>query len=85
MGHGDYIQEIARRYQKVSQEGYFEKGQYSAVLYGPAQYRNEADMLRYIQRYPQATLHEVFLHFMEITPPGLAPGDNGADLLTDDE
>ena len=58
---------------------------YLAMLNMPKGYQNEKEMLAYAEAHPDATLKDLLHYFVLITPPGLAPGDDGADLLDDDE
>ncbi|MCD7838216.1 MAG: hypothetical protein LUG65_04815 [Clostridiales bacterium] len=81
--HEEYTKLIKERYERFAQESYEQRGYYSCALFAPYQYENEEVMLAYIKQNPIATLKEVSDYFSEITPPGLAPGDDGADLLED--
>ncbi|MCD8353755.1 MAG: hypothetical protein LUC47_05530 [Clostridiales bacterium] len=81
--HEEYTKLIKERYEHLAPESYEQQGYYYCALYAPYQYETEEAMLAYIKQNPTATLKEVFDYFGEITPPGLAPGDDGADLLED--
>lgn len=43
------------------------------------------EILKYMDDHPNATMKELWTYFDETVPPGLAPGDDGADLLDDDD
>lgn len=60
-------------------------GAYLCLINGPVQYQNDDQMMAYAKDHPHATLMELRFYWHEITPPGLAPGDDGADLLEDDD
>ena len=81
MVHEEYTQLIKKRYEAASRENYEQRGYYTCVMMAPSQYLTERSMLRYVQAHPTASLKELFVYFEKITPEGLAPGDNGADLL----
>lgn len=55
------------------------------VLNAPEQYKFEDEMMTFAKENPNASLHE-FAHYFDIAcPDGLPPGDDGSDLLDDDE
>ena len=54
------------------------------LLNAPEQYDIETEMMEYAKKHPDATLKELVEYFDKIVPPGLAPGDDGADLLDDE-
>lgn len=82
--HEEYTKLIQERYSGVDRNNYEQYGYYLAIYHAPAQYMTEASMLSYAKRNPNATAKELFDYFNKITPDGLAPGDDGADLLEDD-
>ena len=53
------------------------------LLNGPEHYQVEPEMLAYAKQHPNATTRDMLTYFTQIVPPGLAPGDDGADLLED--
>ena len=79
--HEEYTEIIKKRYEAVSHENYEQNGYYTCVMMAPSQYLTEHSMLRYVQAHPTASLKELFVYFNKITPDGLAPGDNGVDLM----
>lgn len=79
--HEEYTALIKERYSHMQGESYEMQCAYYAALYAPYQYRTEASMLKYVKSHPGATLREVCNYYDKITPIGLAPGDDGADLL----
>lgn len=83
--HEEYTKIITERYGKYKNGTYEEKGDYSWILYAPEQYLTEEKMLDYVKKNPKATLKDVAYYADKITPDGLPPGDDGADLLEDDE
>ncbi len=82
--HEEYTAIISERYGHLKNKSYEMGGYYSCVSLAPEQYRNEEDMLEYVKSHPEASLKEVFNYWGEITPVGLAPDDDGADLWEDD-
>lgn len=55
------------------------------ILNAPEQYEFEDEMMDFAKKNPNATLHE-FVHYFDITcPDGLPPGDDGEDLLDNDD
>ncbi len=83
--HEKYIEIITERYGRYENGTYEEKGDYLWIINAPEQYQNEDEMLDFVEKNPNATLKEVNNYWDEITPDGLAPGDDGADLLEDEE
>ena len=79
--HEEYERIIKQRYLAEKSKSYETRGYYDWVLMAPAQYLVEPSMLSYVKEHPNATLKEVFCYFDEIVPDGLAPGDDGEDLL----
>lgn len=78
--HEEYTALITARYQKPERDNYEGCGYYDWVLLAPGQYKTEASMLRYAKANPDATIKDLFDYFNKITPDGLAPDDDGADL-----
>lgn len=60
-------------------------GDYLCALEAPFDYQNESEMMEYVESHPEASIEDVSHYFDLITPNGLPPGDDGADLLDDDE
>jgi hypothetical protein len=81
--HEEYTELIEKRYARPSKDDYEQYGYYDWVLHAPYQYKTEASMLGYVKAHPNATLRELFVYFDKITPDGLAPDDDGADLMDD--
>lgn len=81
--HEEYYALIKERYESESKKGYEQAGYFATVLYAPWQYKVEISMLNYTKQHPNASLKEMYSYFNKITPIGLAPGDDGADLLED--
>lgn len=79
--HEEYKALITKRYSRPAPDDYENYGRYIWVLQAPEQYKTEASMLSYAKSHPNATLRELFNYFNKITPDGLAPGDDGADLM----
>lgn len=82
--HEEYLSILESRFPEAQNGDYETRGYYDGIYYGPDQYQNESEMLEYLKKNPKATLKEAFAYFDDITPDGLAPGDDGADLLDDD-
>lgn len=51
------------------------------LLYAPEDYEVENEMLEMLEAKPDATMDELVEYFDNIAPDGLAPNDDGADLL----
>lgn len=83
--HEKYVKIITERYGRYKDGSYEEKGNYYFALLAPEQYQNEDEMLDFVEKNPNATLKEVSLYWSKITPDGLAPNDDGTDLLEDDD
>lgn len=82
--HEEYTKLIEERYAASQSESYAMQAAYYGAYYGPYQYKTEASVLAYAKKHPNATLKDICDYFDQITPDGLAPGDDGADLLSDD-
>lgn len=79
-------------FQKRLREKYGESelSQYDKDLYdwlydGPKHYGNDSAMEEFYSENPDATLADLDKYWESITPPGLAPGDDGNDLQDDGE
>lgn len=83
--HEEYIKLIAERYGQYKDGNYEEEQDYYWILEAPANYENEEETLKYLKKHPKATLKEVIRYWDDITPDGLAPNDDGSDLLEDDD
>ncbi|MCC8191834.1 MAG: hypothetical protein LIO41_02175 [Ruminococcus sp.] len=83
--HEEYTKIIEERYGQYKNGTYEEKGDYSWIFDAPEQYLTEEKMLEYVKSHPKATIKEVSCYAGNITPIGLAPGDDGSDLLVDDD
>ncbi len=81
--HEEYTKLIKERYEHLRNQSYEMMGDYDWALLAPESYCVETPMLSYVKKHPNASLREICKYFSEITPPGLAPGDDGADLLED--
>lgn len=82
--HEEYMALIEKRYKATLSESYAMQADYYWAYYAPFQYKVEASMLAYVKKHPNATLRDICNYFVRIAPEGLAPGDDGADLLSDD-
>lgn len=82
--HEEYTVLIEERYAHLQGESYEMQGDYCCAYFGPYQYRTEASILKYVKTHSNATLGEICNYFDKITPDGLAPGDDGTDLLEGD-
>lgn len=54
-------------------------------IYGSQQYEIEAEAEDFLKKNPDPTAKELNAFFDRTCPGGLAPGDDGADLLDDDD
>ena len=79
-------------FQKRLREKYGESelNQYDQDIYewlydAPQYYGNDLEMDDFFSEHPDASLLELDKYWESITPDGLAPGDDGEDLLEDDE
>lgn len=85
--HTPFVQLMVQRYHDTvydetgAEKDYEAYADYLALINGPREYGVEPEMLRYAKGRTDATVKELLEHFYEITPEGLAPGDDGADLL----
>jgi hypothetical protein len=82
--HEEYTKIIEERYAGLQSQSYEMQAMFYGVYYGPYQYRVEESVLQYVKTYPDAPLKDVCDYFFSICPIGLAPGDDGTDLLADD-
>ena len=85
MDESKYVKLIRARYDHGQKMSYAEEARFLALLDGPEAYQNEDEMLKYVEDHPDATLDNLMDYWDSITPDGLPPGDDGADLLDDDE
>ena len=76
---------IRERYEPDGEMEFNEESKLLLLLNGPLHYQNEEKMLEYAENHPDATMDELIDYGDSITPDGLAPGDDGSDLLEDDE
>ncbi len=83
--HEEYTKIIEERYSGLKNNSYEMKANYLTAFYAPHYYGTEEAVLNYVKENEKATLAEVANYFNEITPSGLAPGDDGSDLLVDDD
>ncbi|MCD8327599.1 MAG: hypothetical protein LUC25_00715 [Ruminococcus sp.] len=83
--HEEYTKIIEERYGQYKNGTYEERGDYSWIFDAPEQYLTEGKMLDYVKKNPEATLKDIAYYADKITPDGLAPGDDGSDLLVDDD
>jgi len=58
---------------------------YNWLMNAPEHYQNDDKMEQYYNEHPDATLEELDKYWVNITPPGLAPGDDGSDEDDDDD
>lgn len=79
-----YQEQLRKKYgnKKLSQ---YEQDLYDWLYDAPIYYKNDNEMQEYFSEHPDATLTELDDYWGSITPPGLAPDDDGADLLGDNE
>ena len=80
----EYSSIVKARYKKIGSANYEMRGYYDTVLLAPKQYGTESVMLEFAKEHKEATIKEMYDYFNKITPDGLAPGDDGADLMEDD-
>lgn len=80
-----YSEIIKTRYSAYRKGSYEEQGNYSFALMCPGQYSAEDAALRFVEENPKATLKEVCAYLYKVIPIGLAPNDDGRDLLEDED
>ncbi len=82
----EWVQLVRDRYEPEpdAEMSYEEEGYLLCLLNAPEQYENEDEMLAYAKARPEATMKELVEYWDSITPDGLPPGDDGADLLDDE-
>lgn len=76
---------IRDRYEPDGDMEFNEESKLLLLLNGPFHYQNEEEMLEYAEAHPDATMDELIDYWDSITPDGLAPGDDGADLLEEED
>lgn len=77
-----YKELFETRYMKENQS-YKEKADYLFMIGAPEEYDVEDEMLEYLINNSNATIDDVYNYFDKIAPYGLAPNDDGSDLLDD--
>lgn len=82
--HEEYLALIEVRFAALAERSYEDEANYLWLKNAPEQYLVEASMLAYAKKHPDITSSELCAYFDSIAPEGLAPGDDGADLLDDD-
>lgn len=60
-------------------------GYAQSFVYGSQQYEIEKEAEKFSEEHPNATARDLFDFFDKTAPDGLAPGDDGADLMADDD
>ena len=78
-----YVEVLDERLKKDN-PSYAEENKFLFMKYAPSDYYFEDEMLEYLTSHPDATLDEVYDYFDANVPDGLAPDDDGADLLDED-
>lgn len=81
--HEEYIALVEKRYGPLKKNSYEDYANYGWLKDAPGAYLVEEEMLEFMKTHPNATSRECCFYFHEVTPDGLAPGDDGADLLDD--
>lgn len=76
----EYILLIRERYEK-DEMSFEEENDFLWLINAPEQYENEKEMLAFAKKHPVATMKDLLTFWDSITPDGLAPGDDGADLI----
>lgn len=76
----EYRELFEQRFKKEKMD-YREEMEYLFMLNAPEQYQVEDEVLNYLKSHPNATIAELSDYYDEISPHGLAPDDDGADLL----
>lgn len=77
----EYVKLIFERYDPGDTPSYAEENDFLWLLNAPEQYEVEKEMLKYAKEHPEADMKELLDHFDSIAPEGLAPGDDGSDLM----
>lgn len=86
----EYVNLIVDRYcDAVYPDGdtavsYEAENDYLWLVNAPEQYEVEPQMLEYTKAHPSASMKDLIDYFDDIAPLGLAPGDDGEDLLDDE-
>lgn len=82
----EWVLLVRERYEPAPdvEMSYRDENDFLFLLNAPEQYEVEPQMLQYAKEHPDASMEELIDYFDEIVPPGLAPCDDGADLLDDD-
>lgn len=81
MPSSDYVRLMFERFDLGDTPNYAEENDFLWLLNAPEQYGVEEDMLEYAEKYPEADMRELLAFFDAIAPDGLAPGDDGLDLM----
>lgn len=79
----EYKELFEKKYKKEFTE-YRDKMNYGFMLDAPEQYGVEDKMLDYLKKNPNINVLGLLDYFDEIVPDGLAPNDDGLDLLEED-
>lgn len=84
-GESEYVTLVRELYEPDGDMEYNEETKLLLLLNGPSQYGNEEEMLEYLNAHRDITMDELIDYWDGITPEGLAPGDDGADLAEDED
>jgi|GEM_PF-2653834 len=79
-----FVQKMKKRFRAYLQSDDPETvGEIEMFIHGSQQYEIEEEAEAFVESRPHATARELFEFFNATAPEGLAPGDDGADLLED--
>lgn len=80
----DFVAKMEKKFSKYLKSDSDEIVGYAEMfIYGSQQYEIEKEAELFVKEHPDATARELFEFFDRTAPEGLAPGDDGKDLLDD--
>lgn len=78
----NFVLEMEKRFERfLHSEDEDERTAAQLFIYGSQQYEIEEEALAFLQETPEPTAKELLDFFDATAPEGLAPGDDGLDLL----
>ena len=80
----EYVELVRELFEPEGDMEYNEETKLLLLLNGPDQYGNEEEMLEFLKDHRDITMDELIDYWDSIAPDGLAPGDDGEDLLEED-
>lgn len=85
MEETEFVKLVRDRFDHGQKMTYAEEARFLWLLDAPEAYHNEDKLLKYLGEHPEATMDEAMDYWMSITPEGLPPGMDPAELLEDDD